>query len=321
DGKLLEVPGLPPMYDFEFIPQQTPEMTIQKKVLVSFITSFSFIREAAGIVTSSTSAVEAEALTIWKKWQHEHGKQLYVVGPLLPIHEESNALGDLAKANEKAASDKGSEIEQFLEKALRENGEHSLVYISFGSFWWPDPAQLWGFLEVLIEQKVPFIFARASPRASIPDGILQKVQDSGIGLLSMWAPQQLILAHKVTGWFVTHCGQNSVTESLAEGVPMIAWPMAADQPDNAALLSITHNAAYQLTEARTGSAGLKALKRGVQPTGTVEALQRETREILEKARGIDGKLKRQNAEALKNKMRAAWSENGEAVTELKRLLS
>jgi len=35
---------------------------------------------------------------------------------------------------------------------------------------------------------------------------------------------------------VTHCGWNSVMESSAAGVPMLAWPMAADQFFNARLV-------------------------------------------------------------------------------------
>ena len=100
----------------------------------------------------------------------------------------------------------------------------------------------------------------------------------------------------------------------------LAWPLFADQPDNAALLSLKLDVAYQLIEARTGEPGLKFLKRGVQPTGTVEALRHETREILQKARGEDGKLKRKNAKDIQKKMKAAWNDNGEATTELRRLL-
>ena len=100
----------------------------------------------------------------------------------------------------------------------------------------------------------------------------------------------------------------------------LAWPIAFDQPDNAALLSIKHNVAYHFTEARTGTAGLKPLKCGAQPTGTVEAIQRETREILGKALGMDGRLKRANAVAIQEKMKLAWNVDGEARMEVERLL-
>ncbi|KIJ46278.1 glycosyltransferase family 1 protein [Sphaerobolus stellatus SS14] len=319
EGDLLEIPGLPPLYDFELIPQKkNPAMDGVHGRFTKI--SYNFVRAADGLILPSTRILEIEALDAWKKWQNSLGKEVYVIGPLLSINDGSKVLEKSSKENERAASDKGPEIEAFLDKALQEHGEHSLIYISFGSFFWPKHSHIWAFLDVLIEQRVPFIFAHASPHAVIPDQLVQKVQESGIGLLSKWAPQQLILAHKATGWFVSHCGQNSFVESLAEGVPLLAWPLFADQPYNAAILSLRLNVGYQLMEARTGTAGLKALKRGIQPTGTDEALRRETLEIIEKMRTADGKLKRQNAQNLQAQMKAAWDEDGEAVTELKRLL-
>jgi hypothetical protein len=51
-----------------------------------------------------------------------------------------------------------------------------------------------------------------------------------------WAPQVVILRHTAVGWFMTHCGWNSMLEAVAAGVPMLAWPMAADQFVNVRLL-------------------------------------------------------------------------------------
>ena len=80
--------------------------------------------------------------------------------------------------------------------------------------------------------------SHASPFAVIPEEVKEKVSTYGWGLLSSWSPQQTILSHpvsnirnpsslhgnltpfQVTGWFVTHGGQNSVIEAIAAGVPM-----------------------------------------------------------------------------------------------------
>ncbi|XP_069955893.1 UDP-glucuronosyltransferase 2B1 isoform X2 [Cherax quadricarinatus] len=48
-----------------------------------------------------------------------------------------------------------------------------------------------------------------------------------------WLPQHDILAHPNTVLFVTHCGQNGVNEAVYHGVPIVAFPIFADQGDNA----------------------------------------------------------------------------------------
>lgn len=51
-----------------------------------------------------------------------------------------------------------------------------------------------------------------------------------------WVDQKCILAHKAIGGFLSHCGWNSTLESLANGVPILAWPMEAEQHLNAKYL-------------------------------------------------------------------------------------
>ncbi|EMS48417.1 Anthocyanidin 5,3-O-glucosyltransferase [Triticum urartu] len=47
-----------------------------------------------------------------------------------------------------------------------------------------------------------------------------------------WAPQAEVLRHGAVGAFVTHCGWNSVLEGIVSGVPMICWPLYAEQRMN-----------------------------------------------------------------------------------------
>ena len=60
----------------------------------------------------------------------------------------------------------------------------------------------------------------------LPEGFVTQTHKMGM-LVPTWAPQEMILAHKSVGGFLTHCGWNSVLESILNGVPMIAWPLFA----------------------------------------------------------------------------------------------
>ncbi|GLT39082.1 hypothetical protein SLA2020_132900 [Shorea laevis] len=70
----------------------------------------------------------------------------------------------------------------------------------------------------------------------LPDGFLNRTRDVGF-VVPMWAPQVDILSHPSVGGFLSHCGWNSTLESIMNGVPMVAWPLYAEQKMNAALLA------------------------------------------------------------------------------------
>ncbi|ERN08795.1 hypothetical protein AMTR_s00017p00254500 [Amborella trichopoda] len=69
----------------------------------------------------------------------------------------------------------------------------------------------------------------------LPEGFEEGVKDRGL-IVKGWVPQLVILSHKATGAFLSHCGCNSVLESLSQGVPLIGWPMAAEQFFNSIML-------------------------------------------------------------------------------------
>ncbi|KAF8908227.1 hypothetical protein CPB84DRAFT_213525 [Gymnopilus junonius] len=309
DGKVVKIRGLPPMYDYEFFPQKA---VFEGSVSSILRGCYSFLQECDGALVSSLYAFEQESLEEFKSWFSSWNKSVYVIGPLLPL-----GLG-VTSPSSRGADD----IDKFLEKMLAGRGEKSVLFMSFGTAFFPAvPEYLEEVIEAFIDKDIPFIFCFASPYAKLSDGLVEKVELSGLGMLIKWAPQQFILSHPATGWFLSHGGHNGVMESLACGVPFILWPFEADQPGAAAHLSENLNVAIELIEVRSGEHGLKPLYRnGRTARGTREAVGIEIREVLDTCRSHKGEQMRTNARGMKQRFAEAWDNDGLSRKELRAFL-
>ncbi|KAG2671266.1 hypothetical protein I3760_14G125900 [Carya illinoinensis] len=125
---------------------------------------------------------------------------------------------------------------------------NSVLYVSFGSMNTISAKQMMQLATGLEASGKNFIWVVRPPvgfdinsdfnaNEWLPEGFEERIKNSGRGLLvQKWAPQEEILSHKSVCAFLTHCGWNSVLEALSHGVPMIGWPMAAEQFFNVKLL-------------------------------------------------------------------------------------
>ncbi|GMP36370.1 hypothetical protein CsSME_00008515 [Camellia sinensis var. sinensis] len=107
----------------------------------------------------------------------------------------------------------------------------SVAYIGFGTVAKPTPDELVALAEALEASTTPFLWSMEDKlKEQLPEGFLTRTSEQG--KIVAWAPQVQILAHISTGVFITHCGWNSVLESIAAGVPMIGRPFFGDHHIN-----------------------------------------------------------------------------------------
>ncbi|CAL5367203.1 unnamed protein product [Camellia sinensis] len=157
-------------------------------------------------------------------------------------------IGPLTKPVEPAGPN--SELLEWLDKQPSE----SVIYVSFGSGGTLSAEQTielaWG-LELSQQRFVwvlrpsieghggsSFFTSGSGPDGTpdcLPDGFLTRTHNVGV-VVPLWAPQVKILSHLSVGGFLSHCGWNSTLESVSNGVPMIAWPLYAEQRMNATML-------------------------------------------------------------------------------------
>ncbi|KAL2926956.1 Hydroquinone glucosyltransferase [Bienertia sinuspersici] len=73
------------------------------------------------------------------------------------------------------------------------------------------------------------------PIEFFPKGFLDRTKGLG-SVVPSWAPQIQILSHDSISGFLNHCGWSSILESIVNGVPLIAWPLYAEQRLNSVLV-------------------------------------------------------------------------------------
>ncbi|PIA45573.1 hypothetical protein AQUCO_01600047v1 [Aquilegia coerulea] len=101
----------------------------------------------------------------------------------------------------------------------------------------------------------------SNPEEVLPDGFLGRVE--GRGLMCGWAPQVEILSHKAIGGFVSHCGWNSILESLWFDVPILTWPIDAEQKLNGFELVKDLGLAVEVKDERDDLVVAEVIEKGV----------------------------------------------------------
>nr|GMD38581.1 UDP-glycosyltransferase 86A1-like [Ipomoea batatas] len=119
--------------------------------------------------------------------------------------------------------------------------ENSVLYISFGSLVNVGKEVIQEIAHGLLQNnELSFLWAirrditGCEETEVLPAGFEDEVRRRG--LVVEWCSQIEVLSHSATGGFLTHCGWNSVLESVWCEVPMLCFPLLTDQFTNRKLV-------------------------------------------------------------------------------------
>lgn len=233
DSESLVVPGLPDQ--IEFTKAQLPGAFNPGPDKQSLTAIREKVREAEaaayGVLVNSYDDLE---LAYVKEYRKTVGGKLWCVGPVSLCNKEHL---DKAQRGNKASTDENQCL-----KWLDSWAPGSVVYACLGSLNRLTPPQLIELGLGLEASKKPFIWVirggykrEEMEKWLVEDGFEERVKGRGL-LIRGWAPQVLILSHPAIGGFLTHCGWNSTLEGICAGIPMITWPMFAEQFFNEKLI-------------------------------------------------------------------------------------
>ncbi|XP_057550578.1 anthocyanidin 3-O-glucosyltransferase 2-like [Amaranthus tricolor] len=196
-------------------------------------------RETDGILINTL--MELEQNIIEDLQSTKNIPPIYPVGPILALEE------DLRKGRDS--------IMEWLDV----QPSSSVVFLCFGSMGSFDADQVKEIANGLEHSGHRFLWSLRKPvnensyvvpsedetfEVALPQGFLDRIGNRGkiIG----WAPQVQILSHPAIGGFVSHCGWNSILESMWFGVPIATWPMYSEQSLNAFELVKEFNLAVEI---------------------------------------------------------------------------
>ncbi|KAK7281058.1 hypothetical protein RIF29_08716 [Crotalaria pallida] len=257
-----------------------PSAALDKEWDSIFLSYAKGLSEVDGFIVNSFEELESHAI---HSFSDSYGIPLYPVGPILNLKDDHN----------NSDNDESKEIMKWLD----DQPPSSVIFLCFGSKGTFDEVQVREIARAVEASGTRFLWSlRKPPPISsmskpsnytlqdlvkvLPDGFLDRT--AGIGRVIGWAPQAQVLAHRAIGGFVSHCGWNSILESVYFRVPIATWPLRAEQQTNAFQLVQELNMAVEIAlDYRVGRNTLLS----------AEKIERGLRDLLEKNEEIKKKLK------------------------------
>ncbi|XVE82670.1 hypothetical protein DITRI_Ditri16bG0024600 [Diplodiscus trichospermus] len=280
------IPGCTPIRP-EDMPH--PSLFRTKENYHEFIRIAVEIRKADGILVNTWEELQPKTLAALRDNKHLGS---FVKAPIFPIGPVTSSAAVISE----------SEIFTWMDKQPTQ----SVLFISFGSMGALSLEQMtelaWG-LELSQQRFIWVVHPRTGTglmSSYLPEGFMSRIQERGL-VVPQWYRQVEILSHRSCGGFFTHCGWNSILECTTNGVPMIAWPLYAEQRMNATML------AEEL--------GIAVRSRTIPSNGVVGRKEIETM-IKKLFVDEEGRKIRSRVKYLKFSAEKAWSKSGSSYNAL-----
>ncbi|XP_061367878.1 scopoletin glucosyltransferase-like [Gastrolobium bilobum] len=282
---------------FQRNPESTGFIRLLKEMTESDMRSY-------GVVVNSFSELEE---VYAEHYRNVLGRKAWHIGPLSLCNRDTEEKSHRGKE----ASIDAHECLQWLD--MKEPS--SVVYLCFGSLAKFPDSQLREIATGLEASGQQFIWVvRKSKKDGeereewLPEGFEKRMEGKGL-IIRGWAPQVLILDHVAIGAFVTHCGWNSTLEGVSAGVPMVTWPVSAEQFYNEKLITEVLKIGVLV--------GAKKWVRLVGDTIKWEAVEKAVKRIMA---GEEAEEMRNKAKLLSQLARWAVEEGGSSNSDLNALI-
>ncbi|XP_072986188.1 UDP-glycosyltransferase 86A1-like [Typha latifolia] len=272
------IPGVPAIESTELMSylQETNTSSVVHQIIFK---AFEEAKEADYILCNTVQELESDTISILQST-----KPFYAVGPIFPRGFARSTVATSLWAE--------SDCSQWLDS----KPATSVLYISFGSYAHVSKRDLKEIAYGVLKSEVNFIWVLRPDVVSsdeaepLPRGFLE--ESRGRGMVVPWCCQIEVLSHPSAGGFLTHCGWNSILESVWCGVPMLCFPLLTDQFTNQKLL---------VRDWRIGVA-----------IGEINSLSREkvSEKIVSLMRGVEGDEARKEVEEVRRVMESALTPDG-----------
>ncbi|XP_050892292.1 hydroquinone glucosyltransferase [Lathyrus oleraceus] len=276
----IQLPGCVPIHGIDLPEHFQDRSSLAYELILQRCKRFNL---AHGFLVNSFMKMEEKTM---KALEQQHKDSVFLVGPIIQ--------------NGSSQGSESSDLEYF--KWLKKQNTNSVLYVSFGSGGTLSQEQvnrlafglelsgqnfLWVLRAPSDSSNEAYLGAKNDhdPLSFLPKGFLERTKEQGL-VVPNWAPQTQILSHGSVCGFLTHCGWNSVLESIVLGVPMIAWPLFAEQKMNAVLLCEQVKVAMRLKFSEDGLVErdeIAKVVKGLMLDGTQNGIRERIQELKDAA--------------------------------------